>query len=48
MVWRTLEAGGICAATGGVAGFLLMPVLVWRDIPALVPAVVLLGIGAAF
>src|SRR5262245_23701437 len=47
IVWRALEWAGICAFAAAVMGILLVPVLVWRGVDAIEPALMLLGIGAA-
>jgi hypothetical protein len=47
MVWRMFECGGICAALAGGVGLIIVPILLWRDQPALSCSAILLVIGAA-
>src|SRR5450432_1867514 len=45
MVWRMIESAGVCAAVGAGVGLIIVPILLWRDQPALSAAIVLLITG---
>jgi hypothetical protein len=44
--WRVIECAGIAAALGAGVGLIIVPILLWRQEPAMIPAVFLLLLGA--
>jgi hypothetical protein len=46
IAWRMAECSGICAAVAAGVGLFIVPILLWRDQPALECAMILLSIGA--
>jgi hypothetical protein len=47
IVWRMAESAGVCGAIAACIGLIIVPILLWRDQPALGSAIILLIIGAA-
>jgi hypothetical protein len=45
MIWRIAESAGSGAALAACVGLLIVPILVWRDQPAIFPAIILLSVG---
>jgi hypothetical protein len=46
ILWRIAECSGLCAAVAAGIGLFIVPILLWRDQPALGCATILLSIGA--